>query len=73
MDFKSIEQLAKHPGIQWTLNQGEVAARLGCTRQFAAEFLEESSVPFYRVGKKKLYLVWEVMEALERTRWKQSG
>lgn len=73
MDAKTAELLAKHQEIQWTLSQGEVARRLGCSRQSAATFLEEHAVPFYRIGQKKLYLAWEVLEAVEKTRWKASG
>lgn len=70
MDLKTIEQLAKHPDLQWTLTQAEVAKRLGRCRQYTASFLEEHSVPFYRVGKEKTYLIWDVLEAIEKTRWK---
>jgi len=70
MDFKTMEQLAKHPDLQWAINQTEVAKRLGCSRQLAGEFLRENSVPFYRIGQKKMYLVWEVIDAIEKTRWR---
>jgi len=69
--MQAIEQLSKHPDLQWMLSQGEVARRIGCSRQYAADFLERQAVPFYRIGKKKMYLLWEVIEAIEKTRWKE--
>ncbi len=70
MNMATLEQLSKHPDLQWMLTQTEVARRLGCSRQHAAVFLDEHSVPHHRVGNKKMYAIWDVMEALEKTKWK---
>ena len=73
MNMNEVEQLARHPNMKWTLCLNEVAERVGCSRGYASEFLKAHSVPYYRLGKKKLYLIWEVLEALEKTRWKSRG
>ena len=70
MNWRLIEGLAKNTEKQWYVNQKEVAVILGRTRQVAAAFLAEHSVPFYRVGKAKSYFLPEVLEAVEKTRWK---
>lgn len=70
MEWKTIERVAKNTDKKWYLYQKDVAVLLGCTRQKAAAFLEEQSVPYYRIGNSKSYFLPEVLEAVEKTRWK---
>jgi len=73
MNFKTMEQIAKHPDLPWMLSLSEASRRAGYSRQVMAEFLNAQSVPYYRVGKEKKYFLWEVLEAIEKTRWKESS
>lgn len=70
MNWHTIEQIAKNTEKQWYLNQKEVADMLGCSRQTARAFLSEKNVPYYRIGKEKSYFLPELLEAIEKTRWK---
>ena len=71
--MKSIEQVAKNSEIKWYYNQKDIAILLGCTRQKAAEFLIMNSVPYYSVtGKSKSYFLPDILEAIEKTKWKNS-
>ena len=71
MNMTMIERIAKNPDKQWYVNQKEVACILGCHRTYAAAFLVEQSVPYYRLGKTKKYFLPEVLEAAEKRRWKR--
>ena len=70
MNWKTIEQIAQNTDKKWYLNQKEVAIFLGCTRQMAAQFLTERSVPPHYPTKRAVYFLPEIIEALERSRWK---
>lgn len=72
MDWKTIEEIAKNPNERWLFKQKEVAVLLGCTRQLAAAFLQENSVPYYRIGREKKYFLPEVLDAVKKTRWSDS-
>ena len=81
MNWKTIEQIAKSLATgpdekpptqkQFYLNQTEVSTLLGCGRQCATAFLSTHSVPYYCIGKAKIYFLPELLEAVEKTRWKQ--
>ena len=69
MNWKAIEHVVQNKEQQWYVNQKQVAALMGCGRQRTAGFLMEQSVPFYRIGRDKVYFLPEVLEAVEKTRW----
>ena len=72
MNMTAIERIAKNTDKQWYLNQKEVARILGCHRSYAAAFLAEQSVPYYRLGRAKKYFLPEVMEAAAKLKWKDT-
>ena len=72
VNLKSLESIARNTNKTWYLLQSEVAVVLGITRQSAAIFLNEQSVPFYTIGKSKKYLLPDVIDAVERNRWKSA-
>ena len=71
MNWKLVENIAKNTDKKWYLNQGEVAVILGKTSPYAGAFLSQYGVPFYRIGKEKKFFLPEVIEAIEKTRWKE--
>ena len=81
MKWKTIEQIAKSLATgpdekpptqkQFYLNLTEAATMLGCQPKLARAFFTERSVPYYKLNKSKSYFLPEVLEAVERTRWKQ--
>ena len=74
MNAKTIAQIAQNPETKWYYNQKEAAALLGCSRQTAAVFLSEAAVPYHRIdGKSKTYFLGDILEAVERVRWKDSA
>ena len=73
MDWKTIEQIAKNSDKKWVYAQAEVADLLSIDRHEAARFLQEQSVPYYRIGERKKYFLPEILEAVERTRWKEAS
>lgn len=70
MTKKQIEEISKNPDHQWVYIQKEVASLLRCTRQEAAVFLDAQSVPYYKTGRVKKYFLPDIIDALERTRYK---
>ena len=74
MNIKSIEQVAKNSTTKWYYNKKDISVLLGCTRQKAAEFLKINSVPYYNItGRAKSYFLPDVLEAIEKTKWKNSA
>jgi len=74
VNIKSIEQVAKNSATKWYYTQKDISVLLGCTRQKAAEFLIVNSVPYYSMtGKAKSYFLPDVLEAIEKTKWKNSA
>ena len=69
MNFKTIERVAQNSNKKWYLSQMDVAVLIGRSRQYTAVFLEECAIPFYRIGRAKLYFLPEILEAIEKTRW----
>ena len=80
MKWQTIERIAKSIATgpderppaqkQFYLSLPEVATIFGCGRQCALAFLSEHSVPYYRIGSNKSYLLPEIIEAVETTRWR---
>jgi hypothetical protein len=80
MNWKTVELMAKslssaqaeNPPVQiqfyYTLK--ETANYLGRDIAQVRVFLVEHSVPYYRIGKTKSYLLPEVIEAVNKTRWR---
>ena len=76
MNWKTIENVAKSMASgattatkQFYYNTSEIAALLGSNPKYVTAFLIEKSVPYYCVGKSKIYFLPEVLEAVEGTRW----
>jgi len=70
MNWKTIEQITDSPDKKWYFIQKEIAAILGISRQHAAAFLKEYSIPYYAYGTAKKYFLPDVLDAWESTRWK---
>jgi len=70
MNLKTKKQIAQNKDKTWYLLQSEVAVVLGITRQSAAAFIKEKSIPSYQIGKSKKYSLDEVLDVVERTRTK---
>jgi hypothetical protein len=71
VNLKKLEMIAKGAGEQWYYNITETAKLLGCTRQYAAVFLNKQGVQHYRItGRAKSYFLDDIITAVEKTRWK---
>ena len=78
MNWNTIEKIAKSmstpqdgkPQTQFYFKLCELARMMGVDQGLAREFLIEHSVPHYRIGKTKSYLLPEVQDAIDKTRWK---
>lgn len=70
MTKADVELIAKNPDQQWFRNISEVAKILGRDRHDVSAFLKQNAVPHYRIGKAKMYFLRDVLDAVDRTRWK---
>ena len=70
LNLKTMTTIAGNKDKTWYLLQSEVAVVLGITRQSAAEFLIKNSIPHYLIGKSKKYLLNDIVETVEKSRWK---
>ena len=70
ISLKTMEMIAENSNKKWYLLQSEVAVVLGMTRQSTAEFLIKNSVTYYGIGKSKKYFLPDIIEAIEKKRWK---
>lgn len=70
MNWAAVEKVLEYKDKQWYHNLTGVARMIGYDRKQTAAFLRENSVPFYKVGKAKIYFLPEVLEAIDNTRWK---
>jgi hypothetical protein len=72
MNMTQMGVIAKDKDKTWYLNLTGAAKFLGCGRHLAAQFLAEKNVPYYRVGKSKKYFLPHVIEAVEKTKWRDA-
>lgn len=74
MKWKEVEQIAKSLAgdqkKQFYLNQAEVSRLLGRDPRITGEFLLDAGVPYYLIGRAKMYFLPEILEAVEKTRWR---
>jgi len=77
MKWDTIEHIAKSMKSsddtatkQFYYSVTELAAMLGSTPKSVTAFLHEKCVPHYRPNRAKLYFLPEVLEEIEKTRWK---
>ena len=70
MNMKHIETVAADTGKAWFLGVGEVARVLGVGRNTAAQFLRDNALPYRKVANAKKYFLPEVLEALDKTKWR---
>ena len=79
MRWQIIEQMARSLAPeedkpakqkQFFFSVSELAVLLGVGNDIVRAFLCDASVPHYTLSKTKLYFLPEVLEAVERTRWK---
>ena len=71
MTQAQIRKMAQADNPRDFFKQGDIAKKLNMERHSCAEFLKAARVPFYTIGKSKLYCYEEVLEAVNKMKWKQ--
>ena len=74
MNWKNVEAMARSissdPDVpQYYANVTTLAALYGTNRGRMSSFLIKARVAPYSVSREKKYRLWEVEEALEKSRW----
>ena len=72
MNMSTITHIAENPGKQWYLSQSEICRLLGYSKKYVAAFLREHAIPFYCPIREKRYFLPDVLDAIEKTKWKEA-
>jgi hypothetical protein len=68
MNMKITSEIAKEYG--WYISVAQAAKLLNCGRYKAGLILQEAGVAFRWVGRTKRFLLPDVLEAIEKTKWR---
>jgi hypothetical protein len=68
--MKNTTAIAGATGETWYIGVLEIAAILGVSENTARAFVQEQNLAWRKIGRLKKYFLPEVLDAMEKQRWK---